>query len=138
MKIKDYIKPYRFQFGVGFFAKLFEALLELYLPILMAVILDQGILKQDKGLILKTGGQMLLFAVLGYGCAALAQYSAAITSQKIGTDMRYQMKQHISNFSFRELDTLPTSTLINRITTDVNNVQYAVSMTVRRLSALGL
>ncbi|MFV0401029.1 MAG: ABC transporter ATP-binding protein [Oscillospiraceae bacterium] len=131
MGLIRFLKPYKWQFTIGSAAKLAEAFLELYLPILMAQILDVGIPSGDKSQILATGGRLLLFSAIGFLCASICQFFASVTSQATGTDIRDAMMRKISTFSYRELDTFGTSSLINRITTDVNNYQQAVAMTIR-------
>lgn len=131
MELIRYISPYKKQFALGSLAKLAEAMLELYLPILMARILDIGIPGGDRDFILRTGAWILALALAGMGFATLCQYFAAVTSQGSGTNIRNALMDKISAFSYRELDKFGISTLINRLTTDVNYVQQAVAMTMR-------
>lgn len=129
--IARFVKPNIVQFTLGSLAKLAEAFLELYLPILMARIIDVGIPTADRALILRTGGELLLFTLIGFFCAAVCQYFASLTSQATGTRIRDALIAQVTAFTYRELDRFPASTLINRMTSDVNNVQQAVAMTIR-------
>lgn len=131
MGVLQFVKPYRKEFTIGSVAKFTEAYLELYLPILMARILDIGIPNHDKSLIIKTGIQMFIFALLGFACATICQYSAAHVSYGTGSNIRNAVMRHISSFSYEEIDKFGTSSLINRITTDTNNIQQMVAMTIR-------
>lgn len=131
MELLSFIKPYRKGFIIGSLAKFAEAFLELYLPILMAQILDTYIGTGSISSILYTGLKMIGFAILGFICAGICQYFAAITSWNTGTSIRNAMIEKISSLSYKELDNLGTSSLINRITTDVNYYQQAVAMTIR-------
>lgn len=137
MGLIRFIGPYKKQFTLGSLAKLLEAMLELYLPILMARILDllatqgAGMAGGEKAYILRTGLFIFVLALLGMGFATLCQYFAAVTSQGSGTDIRNALMDKISTLSYRELDRFGISTLMNRLTTDVNYVQQAVAMTMR-------
>lgn len=126
-----YLKPYKKLLIIGPFFKLMEAILELMLPFLMSKVIDIGVANQDKGYVLRMGGIMLLTAVVGVCCALICQYSASLVSQGVGTDIRNAMFTHIGTLSNSELDQIGTSSLINRITNDVNQVQAAVAMLIR-------
>jgi ATP-binding cassette subfamily B protein len=126
-----YLKPYTKLLIVGPTFKLLEAILELFLPFLMSKVIDQGVSTGNKQYILTMGGLMLATAVIGVCCAVVCQYSASLVSQGVGTDIRNGMFQHINTLSNGEIDRLTTSSLINRITNDVNQVQLAVAMLIR-------
>lgn len=111
--------------------KLFEAVLELMLPFLMSKIIDNGVANQDKDYIVKMGILMLITAVVGIICATICQYSASLVSQGVGTRIRNAVFEKIGTFSNAELDKFGTSSLVNRITNDVNQVQLAVAMLIR-------
>ena len=125
------MKSYRIQFTLGSAAKLTEAVLELYLPILMARIIDVGIPTADRDYVIKTGLWLLLFAFAGLCCATVCQYFAAVTSQGTGTNIRNALMDKIASLSYRELDRFGPSTLINRLSSDVGYVQQMVAMTMR-------
>ncbi len=130
-KLSRFLKPYRKLLVIGPMFKLFEAILELLLPYFMSKVIDIGVANGDKKYILTMGGIMLLTAIVGISCALACQYSASLVSQGVGTDIRNEMFEHIGTFSNAELDRFGTSSLINRITGDVNQVQLAVAMLIR-------
>ena len=126
-----YLKPYRVYCVLGPAAKLAEAVLELYLPLLMAQVIDNGVARRDTGNILRMGGIMLGIVTVGLLCALVCQYVASITSQGFGTGLRSAVFRHISSLSHAELDRFSTPSLINRVTNDINQLQYAVAMLIR-------
>lgn len=126
-----FLKPYRVYCILGPAAKLAEAVLELYLPLLMAKVIDDGIAKGDTGYILKMGGVMLGIVTVGLLCALVCQYVASVTSQGFGTGLRHAVFRRITSLSHAELDAFGTPSLINRVTSDVNQLQYAVAMLIR-------
>ena len=130
-KFGKYLKPYRVQCTLGPFFKLVEAVLELYLPLLMAQVIDKGALTGDSGYVIRMGGVMLGIVTVGLCCALICQYMASVTSQGFGTELRNAMFSHISRLSQREVDRFGTPSLINRVTGDVNQLQYAVAMLIR-------
>jgi len=130
-KLAHFLKPYTKLLIIGPTFKLFEAILELLLPFLMSKVIDNGVGIGDKRYIIIMGGIMLATAIIGVCCALICQYSASLVSQGVGTDIRNAMFEHIGTFSNSELDKFGTSSLINRITNDVNQVQLAVAMLIR-------
>ncbi len=126
-----FLKPYRVYCILGPAAKLAEAVLELYLPLLMAKVIDDGIAKGDTVYILKMGGVMLGIVTVGLLCALVCQYVASVTSQGFGTGLRHAVFRRITSLSHAELDAFGTPSLINRVTSDVNQLQYAVAMLIR-------
>lgn len=130
-QLTKFLKPYKRLLFIGPFFKLLEAILELFLPFFMAKIIDIGVANGDRNYILRMGGIMLLTALVGGGCALICQYSASLVSQGVGTDIRNAIFNHIGTLSNAELDKFGTSSLINRITGDVNQVQLAVAMLIR-------
>lgn len=126
-----FLKPYRVYCILGPASKLAEAVLELYLPLLMAKVIDDGIAKGDTGYILKMGGVMLGIVTVGLLCALVCQYVASVTSQGFGTGLRHAVFRRITSLSHAELDAFGTPSLINRVTSDVNQLQYAVAMLIR-------
>lgn len=130
-KIIPFLKPYRLQLAVGPFFKLLEAILELLIPTLMALLIDNGVNAQNRGYISKMGVVMLIIATLGVLFAMICQYSASVASQGFGTDVRNAMFKKIETLSFAQLDKFGTPSLINRITGDVNQLQSAVAMLIR-------
>lgn len=125
------LKPYRKQLIIGPLFKLAEALLELTLPVLMAKLIDVGVKENDPDTILRMSGLMLLTAGIGYLCALICQHAASIASQGYGTLLRNRLFAKIASFSHAELDRFPASSLANRVTNDVNQLQLAVAMFIR-------
>lgn len=126
-----FLKPYRLQLIIGPFFKLSEAVLEIIIPTLMALLIDNGINKNDFGYVARMSGIMLIIATCGVIFAYICQYSASIASQGVGTDIRNAMYRKIQTFSHAELDKFGTPSLINRVTGDVNLIQNAVAMLIR-------
>lgn len=130
-KILPFLKPYTVQLMVGPFFKLTEAVLELLIPTFMGLLIDNGIKAGDPRYTVRMGIFMLAAAVCGVVCAYICQYSASVASQGFGTDMRTALFKHISGFSYSQMDIFGTSSLINRITGDINQLQTAVAMLIR-------
>jgi len=126
-----YLKPYRKEFIIGPSFKLFEAVLELFLPVLMAGIIDTGIANRDTDYIYRTGLRMLVIIVIGLTSALICQYSASVASQGFGTKVRSALFSHINHLPMKDLDRFGTDTLVTRVTNDVNQLQIAVSMLIR-------
>ena len=130
-KLFPFLKPYRLQLTIGPFFKLSEAVLELLIPTLMALIIDNGVNKGDMGYVIKMGALMFVIATFGVLFAYICQYSASIASQGFGTDVRNAMFKKICLLSFEQLDKFGIPSLINRVTGDVNQLQSAVAMLIR-------
>lgn len=116
---------------IGPIFKLMEAILELILPTIVALIINNGVGNHDSAYVYRMGGLMVLMSLLGFGCSMVCQYYAARASQGFGTTLRNKLFKHITSLSYAELDTFGTPTLINRITNDVNQLQIAVAMLIR-------
>ncbi|UQZ37272.1 ATP-binding protein [Paenibacillus sp. PK3_47] len=130
-KIAVFLKPYRKETVLGPIFKLLEAILELLLPTVVALIVNHGIGNRDSGYVYRMGALMIVMTLLGFGCSMICQYYAARASQGFGTSLRNKMFKHISSLSYAELDTFGTPSLINRLTNDVNQLQVAVAMLIR-------
>ena len=130
-KLAVYLKKYRKECIIGPIFKFMEAIFELLLPTIMALIINRGVDKHDSGYVLHMGGLMVLMALLGYGCALICQYMAARASQGFGTDLRNAVFQRILSYSFSQSDRFGAPTLTNRITNDVNQLQIFVAMMIR-------
>ncbi|APC41478.1 ABC transporter ATP-binding protein [Clostridium estertheticum] len=130
-KLFKFLKPYRKECILGPTFKLIEALLELLLPTLMALIINNGVSSHDTSYVLKMGGIMCSMAILGFCSSMTCQYFAALTSQGFGTTLRNKLFEHISTFSYVEIDKFGAASLTNRITSDVNQLQLAVAMLIR-------
>lgn len=129
-----YLKPYRKEAVIGFFFKLIEAFFELIVPIVVADIIDYGILHQDQPYILQRGLLLLALALLGYACALVCQYFASKTSQGFGTYLRNDMFKAIHAYDYEDIDEIGIPSLMTRITNDTNQLQLAVAMTIRLAS----
>lgn len=129
-----YLKPYRKEAVMGFFFKLIEAFFELIVPIVVADIIDYGILHQDQQYILQRGLLLLVLALLGYACALVCQYFASKTSQGFGTYLRNDMFKAIHAYDYEDIDEIGIPSLMTRITNDTNQLQLAVAMTIRLAS----
>ena len=131
IKLAFFLKAYKKECIIGPIFKLFEAVLELLLPTMMVFMINNGVAHRDTGYVLKIGGIMLSMSILGFGCSMVCQYYAARASQGVGTSLRNTLYRHIAAFSHTEIDKFGTSSLINRITNDVNQLQLAVAMMIR-------
>lgn len=131
LKLISFLKPYKKECIVGPIFKLFEAILELLLPTIIALLINNGVSNKDSSYVLKMGGIMFCMAILGFCGSLICQYYAARASQGFGTDLRNAIFLHISSLSHAEIDKFGSSSLINRITNDVNQLQLAVAMLIR-------
>lgn len=132
-KLRRFLRGYKVQLIVGPLCKLFEAVLELFVPLVMASIIDNGILKNDSSYVLWMGGALVLLGIVGLSSALVCQYMASYTSQGAGTQIRSALFRHIGTLSHKELDELTTPALITRMTSDINFVQANIAMTMRLL-----
>ena len=130
-RLFPFLKPYRLQLIIGPFFKLSEAVLEILIPTFMAMLIDNGINKGDGDYVVRMGIFMFIVATCGVIFALICQFSASIASQGFGTDVRNALFKKIGTLSFSQIDKLGTSSLINRITGDVNQLQGAVAMLIR-------
>lgn len=129
----QYIKGYEKESILAPLFKLLEVIFDLMVPVVVAKIIDVGIVNQDTGYILKMFLILIVMALLGLLSSFTAQYFAAKASVGFATQLRQALFDHIQSFSFRELDTLKTDTLITRLTDDVNQVQNGYNMGLRLL-----
>lgn len=111
--------------------KLAEAIFELLVPLVMARIIDVGIAQKDLAYILRQGGVIVGFALVGIVCSLTCQYFAARCSQGMGTELRRAVYHQINLFSAQQVSQFSSSSLITRLTNDVNQVQQAVAMLIR-------
>lgn len=133
-KLRRFLRPYMKETVIGSGAKLFEAILELLLPIFMGKIIDIGIINNDISYVMKMVICMFIIISVGLASASLCQYYASYTCQSVGNDLRKDLLRKISLFSYSDIDRFGNSTLINRITNDVNQVVLAVAMLIRLVS----
>lgn len=130
-RLAVFLKPYKKESILGPIFKLLEAILELLLPTIVALIVNHGIGNRDTSYVLKMGGLMVAMSLLGFASSLICQYYAARASQGFGTTLRNRLFKHVSSLSYAELDQFGTPSLINRITNDVNQMQIAVAMLIR-------
>lgn len=126
-----YLKDYKKETVLGPLFKLLEASFELLVPLVMAAIIDIGIANADKGYIIKMCLVMVALGIIGLACSITAQYFAAKAAVGFSTKLRHSLFKHIQSLSFSEMDDIGTSTMITRMTSDINQVQSGVNMVLR-------
>ena len=143
-KLLVYLKHYKKETVLAPLFKMLEACFELFVPLVMAVIIDQGIggsnyaayeagdmIVGDTHIVLRMGLYLVILGVIGLVCSITAQYYAAKAAVGFSTELKHALFKHIQGLSFTEIDTLGTSTMITRMTSDVNQVQNGVNMVLR-------
>lgn len=130
-KITNYLKEYKKESIIAPLFKMLEASFELFVPLVMAAIVDVGIKNQDSAYIIRMGLLLILLGVIGLVCSITAQYFAAKASVGFGKSVRSDLFAHINSLSYTELDQAGTSTLITRMTNDINQLQSGVNMFLR-------
>ena len=130
-KLLVYLKDYKKESVLGPLFKLLEASFELIVPLVMAAIIDHGVADGDKPYIMKMCLVLVLLAVIGLTCSITAQYFAAKAAVGFSTGLRHALFEHIQKLSFSEMDTVGTSTLITRMTSDINQTQNGVNLVLR-------
>ena len=132
-KLKPYLKPYLKETILAPLFKLFEAILELFVPLIMAVIIDKGIGNRDTALILQQGAILIGLGMVGVAVSITAQYFAAKAATGFTADVRQALFAKIQYFSFSQLDALGNDTLLTRLTSDMNLVQNGLNIALRLL-----
>ena len=132
-KLKPYLKPYLKETILAPLFKLFEAILELFVPLIMAVIIDKGIENRDTALILQQGAILIGLGMVGVAVSITAQYFAAKAATGFTADVRQALFSKIQYFSFSQLDALGNDTLLTRLTSDMNLVQNGLNIALRLL-----
>ena len=132
-KLKPYLKPYLKETILAPLFKLFEAILELFVPLIMAVIIDKGIGNKDTTLILQQGAILIGLGMVGVAVSITAQYFAAKAATGFTADVRQSLFSKIQYFSFSQLDALGNDTLLTRLTSDMNLVQNGLNIALRLL-----
>lgn len=130
-KLIVYLKDYKKESIIGPLFKLLEATFELIVPLIMAQIIDVGIKNRDVAYIWKMGAVLVFLGVLGLSCSLLAQYFAAKAAIGFGTALRHDLFWHIEQLSYAEVDKAGSSTLVVRMTSDINQVQSGVNLVLR-------
>ena len=132
-RLLQYGKGYGRQAVLAPLFKMLEASFELFVPLVVAAVIDTGIRRQDIGYILRMSGLLVLLAVIGLTCSITAQYFAAKTAVGFATRLRHALFAHIQSLDFSAQDKVGPATLITRMTSDVNQVQNGINMTLRLL-----
>ena len=130
-KLLIYLKNYKKETVLAPLFKMLEACFELIVPLVVATIIDKGIKFNNTSVILTNCGVLVLLAVVGMVAAISAQYFAAKAATGFSTQLRYSLFEKINTFSFSEIDSIGTSTLITRLTNDVNQLQNGVNLVLR-------
>lgn len=133
MKLSSFIKGYRAQAALSPVLKMLEAIMELIVPLVVARIIDVGIPSGDRTYVVYACLIIVAFGVLGLVFSLLGQYFAAKAAVGFSKGMRYEMFRHIGRLSYSQLDTIGTATLITRMTSDSNQVQTGINLTLRLL-----
>ncbi len=126
-----YLKNYKKETVLAPLFKLLEASFELLVPLVMAAVIDNGIANGDKPYVIRMCLIMVALGIVGLVCSITAQYFSAKAATGFATELRKALFSHIQNFSFSKMDTIGTSTLITRMTSDVNQVQSGVNLVLR-------
>lgn len=129
--VMKYIKSYKKESILAPLFKMLEALFELFVPLVVAAIIDKGIGNRDIPYIVRMCLMLIMLAVIGLVCSITAQYFASKAAVGMATSLRHFLFEHIQSLSYTEMDTLGASTLITRMTSDINQVQNAVNMVLR-------
>lgn len=130
-KLLIYLKDYKIESVLAPLFKMLEALFELFVPIVMAKVIDIGIPAGDRSYVIRMCLVMILLGIIGLVCSITAQYFSAKAACGFATKLRHSLFEHIQALSFTEMDTIGTSTLITRMTSDINQVQNGVNMFLR-------
>ena len=132
-KLMRYIKGYEKQALLAPLFKMLEACFELFVPLVIASIIDTGIKNGDAVFIWQRCGLLILLAAIGLTCSLTAQYFSAKAALGFSTALRRDLFRHINTLSYSELDGIGTPTLVTRMTSDINQVQNGVNLTLRLL-----
>ena len=111
--------------------KMLEALFELFVPLVMAAVIDVGIAQSDRPYIIRMCIVLVALGMIGLVCSITAQYFAAKAAAGFGTGVRHALFEHIQKLTFSEMDEIGSSTLITRMTSDINQVQSGVNLVLR-------
>jgi ATP-binding cassette, subfamily B, multidrug efflux pump len=130
-KVFSYLKPFRLHIGIALTLMLAELMVELWQPLLMAKIIDEGIMNRDLSVVLWWGGVMLGISILAFISGIVNSFYAAHTGQSFGHEIRNQLFRKVQAFSFAHLSRYPASSLITRMTNDVTQLQNTVFMSLR-------
>ena len=130
-KLLVFLKDYKKETVLAPLFKMLEAGFELFVPLVMAAVIDRGIAQEDISYVLKMGVVLVMLGLIGLTCSITAQYFAAKAAVGFSTKLKHALFEHIQGLSFSEMDKLGTSTMITRMTSDANQVQNGVNMVLR-------
>lgn len=130
-KLLVFLKDYKKETILAPLFKMLEAGFELFVPLVMAAVIDKGIYRADTPYVLKMGLVLVMLGLIGLTCSITAQYFAAKAAVGFSTQLKHSLFEHLQKLSFTEIDTLGTSTMITRMTSDVNQAQNGVNMVLR-------
>ena len=130
-RLLTYIRDYRVRAVLAPLFKCLEACFDLFVPLVISSMIDRGIRSGNLGYVFRMGGLLLMLAAIGLLCSFTAQFFAAKVAIHTGKGLRNDLFRHINTLGYREIDTLGTSTLITRMTSDINAVESGVNMALR-------
>lgn len=130
-RLLTYIRDYRVRAVLAPLFKCLEACFDLFVPLVISSMIDRGIRSGNLGYVFRMGGLLLVLATIGLLCSFTAQFFAAKVAIHTGKGLRNDLFRHINALGYREIDTLGTSTLITRMTSDINAVESGVNMALR-------
>lgn len=130
-RLLTYIRDYRVRAVLAPLFKCLEACFDLFVPLVISSMIDRGIRNGNLGYVFRMGGLLLVLAAIGLLCSFTAQFFAAKVAIHTGKGLRNDLFRHINSLGYREIDTLGTSTLITRMTSDINAVESGVNMALR-------
>ncbi|MBQ9416212.1 MAG: ABC transporter ATP-binding protein [Clostridia bacterium] len=127
----QYLKAYKKESIISPLFKLLEAGFDLFVPIVIAAIIDRGIAQEDKGFVWGMTALLVLLALIGLSCSLIAQYFAAKASVGMASDLRHDLFAKLQSFSYADTDKIGVATMITRLTSDINQLQAGVNWTLR-------
>ena len=130
-KLLIYLKGYEKETVLAPLFKMLEALFELFVPLVMAAVIDTGIGGSNRGYIVRMCLILVALGVIGLTCSITAQYFAAKAATGFSTALRKELFGHIQSLSYTEMDKIGTSTLMTRMTSDINQVQSGINLVLR-------
>lgn len=130
-KLLYFMKDYKKESVLAPLFKMLEAFFELFVPLVVASIIDDGIVPKDSEHIIRMCLLLLVLAAVGLTCSITAQYFAAKSAVGAATGIRYELFTHIQTLGYEEMDMVGTSTLITRMTSDINQVQNGINLVLR-------
>ncbi|MBQ8923203.1 MAG: ABC transporter ATP-binding protein [Lachnospiraceae bacterium] len=130
-RLLTYFKNYKVRAILAPLFKMLEASFELFVPLVMAAIIDNGINNNDKPYIYRMGLVLIVLGIIGLACSITAQYFSAKVAMSIGRELRHDLFRHIETLSYTEIDEIGSATLVTRMTSDINQVQTGVNMFLR-------